>query len=343
MSELYVHHFGPDPRTVGGMAAVIGVLTDHQVGGDHVESHPTWTPRSALASFLLATAAARTLLRLPKGDVVHVHLSEGGSFLREGLLVAMARKRGLLTAVTIHGASFLPFGLRYPRLVSAVLRRAQIVTCLDQRTLAYVRNSAPLTYSEILPNPVFVRDDFQPADQTEELVVFAGEIGLRKGADVLCRAWQQVLRRRPDARCLLVGPVTDFTPPEMERLETRQPVDHIEMEQLLRRARVVALPTRADGMPMVLTEAMSQGRPFVSTPVGGIPQLAREGGGLLVPVDDEIALAEGLIDLLSDPALARGLGDRGYRFCIETCSVDVIDIRLRALYLAKMDQIDPKR
>ena len=118
-----------------------------------------------------------------------------------------------------------------------------------------------------------------------------------------------------------------------ERLEVRPPVDSIEMKEILRRARVVALPARAEGMPMVLTEAMSLGRPFVSTPVGGIPELAGEGG-MLVPVDDEIGLADRLTDLLADPDLARTIGERGRRFCLQTRSVEVIDARLRKLYLA---------
>ena len=82
---------------------------------------------------------------------------------------------------------------------------------------------------------------------------------------------------------------------------------------------------------MVLTEAMSLGRPFVSTPVGAIPELAAMGG-MLVPVDDEIALADRLMDLLADPDLARTIGERGRRFCLETRSIEVIDDRLRELY-----------
>jgi glycosyltransferase involved in cell wall biosynthesis len=124
--------------------------------------------------------------------------------------------------------------------------------------------------------------------------------------------------------------VTDFAPPDAERLDVRPPVDPIEMKEILRRARVVALPARAEGMPMVLTEAMSLGRPFVSTPVGGIPDLAG-AGGVLVPVEDEVALADRLTELLADPNLARRIGERGRQFCIETRSVDA---RLRKLYAA---------
>jgi glycosyltransferase involved in cell wall biosynthesis len=315
------------------MATVIRVLTEHNVGGDIVDAHPTWRSQSPLTTTRLVAASARALLQMPAGEVAHVHLSERGSFLREGSLVALAHRRGLVTVVTIHGASFMPFARRYPWLVSAVLRRAHLVTCMDRETLELVRLSAPRVHCEIVPNPVFVDGSLAPADETGELVVFAGEIGLRKGADVLHRAWRLVAQRRPQARCLMVGPMADFKPPEAERLEVRAPVDPIEMRTLLRGARVVALPSRAEGMPMVLTEAMSLGRPFVSTPVGGIPELA-DAGGMLVPVEDTLALADRLTELLADPDLARGIGERGRRFCVETRSVEVIDARLRKLYAA---------
>ncbi len=315
------------------MATVIRVLTEHDVGGDVVDFHSTWRPQSPLITTRLVAASARALLQMPAAQVAHIHLSERGSFLREGPLVALARKRGLVTVATIHGASFIPFAGRYPWLVSTVLRRAHAVTCLEQGTLDVVRRSAPRVHSEIMPNPVLVDDSFSPADRTDELVVFAGEISLRKGADVLHRTWRLVAQRRPAARCLMVGPAADFAPPDAERLEVRSPVDPIEMKEILRRARVVALPARAEVVPMALTEAMSLGRPFVSTPVGGIPDLAG-AGGMLVPVDDEIGLADRLTDLLANPDLARTIGERGRQFCRDTQSVEAIDARLRELYTA---------
>ena len=294
-------------------------------------AHPTWTPASRLRTALLFSSAARALLKMSTGEIAHMHLSEGGSFLREGFLVALAGKRRISTVVTIHGASFIPFERAHPHLVSWVLRHAQLVTCLDRETHNVTRRSAPGVPCEIVANPVFVEDSTSPADETGELVVFAGEIGLRKGADVLYRAWQLVAERRPNARCLVVGPPAGFAPASIERFEVLPPVDQTEMRQILRRARVIALPSRADRMPMTLIEAMSLGRPFVSTPVGGIPELA-EKGGLLVPVEDEIALADRLTDLLADPELARAIGERGRKFCIETHGIEIIDHRLRALY-----------
>jgi glycosyltransferase involved in cell wall biosynthesis len=333
MKGPVVHHFGPDPATVGGMASVIRVLTEYSVGGEVVKLHPTWRPHAPLSTARLFAASVRALMKIPAGQVAHIHLSEKGSFIREGALVALSRRRGLVTVVTIHGGLFAMFASRYPWLVSAVLSRAHLVTCLAGATLESVMRATPGVRCEIVPNPILVDDGFSPADQTDELVVFAGEVRLRKGADVMHRAWLLVAKRRPAARCLIVGPPGDFDPPYSERLEVRAPVDHVEMKEILQRARVIALPARAEAMPMILAEAMSAGRPFVATPVGGIPDLAREGG-MLVPVGDELALADRLTGLLADPGLARSIGERGRRFCIQTQSTQVIDARLRELYAA---------
>jgi glycosyltransferase involved in cell wall biosynthesis len=329
---MTVHHLGPDPATVGGMASVIRVFTEQRVGGDLVDFHPTWRPDSPLTSARLAIDAARTLRGLPPGEIVHIHLSERGSFVREGALVALAHCHGLVAVASLHGGEFVKFAARYHWLVSAVLGRADLVTCLASETLDCVRTCVPGVRAELVPNPVLVDRDSPPADETDELVLFAGEISTRKGADTLQRAWQLVAQRRPDARCVMVGPIIDYTPPAVERLELRPPVGPAAVRELLRAARVVALPAHAEALPMILSETMAAARPFVSTAVGGIPDLLASGGGVAVPVDDHVALADRLTELLADPAQARELGERGREFCQRTQSVEVIDARLRALY-----------
>lgn len=326
-----VRHFGPDPGCVGGMGTVIRVFVDHRVGGGRVFGHPTWRPDAPGRTSALFARAALRVARMPRGEVAHFHLSEDGSFVREGSLVLLARRRGLVTVVTIHGAKFQRFGRRRPWLAALVLRRAHLVTCLDREAARLVERLAPGVPVELVPNPVQMDDAAQAADSTAEVVLFAGEVGYRKGADVLARAWPAVAATRPGARCIMVGPATELAVPELERLEVRPAVGAAEMRELIRSARVVVLPSRAEGMPMALTEAMSAGRPFVATPVGGVPELAR-GGGLLVDVGDADDLAAHLTELLGNPALAGRIGEQGRRFCEETRSVRAVDRVLRTHY-----------
>lgn len=332
-SHRTVHHFGPDPAYVGGMGSVINVLATYSMGCEQAEVHPTWRPNSKLASVPLALGAALSIPFVRSSDIVHIHVAEDGAFIREGMLVLLARLLNKITVVTIHGANFLPFSHKHRRLAASVLKCAHLITCLDLEVLSRVRQIVPDTHAEMMANPVSMDDASPTADETDEVVLFAGEIGLRKGADVLWRAWQLVTTSRPQARCIMVGPVNDFTAPPAPRLDVKRSVDAETMKGLIRSARVVALPSRAEGMPMILTEAMGGGRPFVSTPVGGIPELAARGG-VLVDVEDEVALAQSLTSLLADRALARRIGEQGRQYCRETRSVDVIDHRLTALYSA---------
>jgi glycosyltransferase involved in cell wall biosynthesis len=327
-----VHHFGPDPAHVGGMGSVLRIMQEHHLGGGKVNIHPTWRAHARVASLLLSLRGAARIVTLRGEQIVHVHLAENGSFLREGALVVLGGSLGRGTVATIHGAHFLEFSDRRRRLASFVLRRADLVTCLDHAVLERVREIAPETRVSLMPNPIAIDDCSPSADTTDEVVLFAGEIGLRKGADVLRRAWPTVKAARPGARCIMVGPAKDFAVPPADGLEVRAPVGAGELRLLLRSARVVALPSRAEGMPMILTEAMSAGRPFVSTPVGGIPELA-VAGGLLVDVNDDGGLARELIGLLGDRDRAREIGEAGRRFCRDTRSVEVLDVELAELYL----------
>ena len=259
-----------------------------------------------------------------------MHMSERGSFVREALIVTAARWRRLPCVVSIHGAGFVAFSERRPRLVSHVLGMACAVTVLGEDAHAAVRRVNPRLHLELIPNPVTLDATAGPVQETSELVLFAGEIGLRKGADVLARAWKTVAARRPQARCVMLGPRTGLPIPTAPRLEVLAPVGRDEVRQFIRRARVIALPSRGEALPMILAEAGAAGRPFVSTPVGGIELLA--GGGTIVPVGDHEALADALTSFLASPESAQAVGELGRRICDERMSPQVIDTLLRRLY-----------
>ena len=82
--------------------------------------------------------------------------------------------------------------------------------------------------------------------------------------------------------------------------------------RLLAGLHVLVLPSRSDGSPLVVCEAMAAGVPVVASRVGGLPDLVEDGGsGLLVRPGEAEDLARALVSLLLDPEAARRLGARG--------------------------------
>jgi glycosyltransferase involved in cell wall biosynthesis len=135
----------------------------------------------------------------------------------------------------------------------------------------------------------------------------------QKGQDVALRAWRRVLSVVPQAVLVVIGDGPDaahlrsVAPPNVVFLGHRSDV-----RQLLAACDVVALPSRWEGLSLSLLEAMACGRAVVATAVSGTASaLGRASAppcGRLVPPAEDAVLAEVLIEILTDAALARNLG-----------------------------------
>lgn len=78
------------------------------------------------------------------------------------------------------------------------------------------------------------------------------------------------------------------------QIELRGWAPNTEVRQAIRDARALLLPSRAEGVPIVIMEALSLGRPVISTTVGGIPELLDDSCGWLIPPDDPESLVEAM-------------------------------------------------
>ncbi len=145
--------------------------------------------------------------------------------------------------------------------------------------------------------------------------LFVGVLERYKAIDVLAEAWRRAAPRVPAARLNLVGSGTMSE--VVERLVADRPdqtswsprLSTLEVASALDEAWVLLLPSRSEGMGRVIVEAFCRGRGVVGSRVGGIPDLVTGGeSGLLLEPGDPEALAQALVELLSDRALAERLG-----------------------------------
>jgi glycosyltransferase involved in cell wall biosynthesis len=106
-----------------------------------------------------------------------------------------------------------------------------------------------------------------------------------------------------------------------------------DVADLLAASDFFVLPSRAEGLPISLLEAMSHRLPVVCTRVGGNPELVTDREhGFLVPVDDPAALAAAMENLARDPVLRRRLGEAGEARVRAEFSFDRTTERYEAIY-----------
>jgi glycosyltransferase involved in cell wall biosynthesis len=150
----------------------------------------------------------------------------------------------------------------------------------------------------------------------------------------LLRAFQELVRRRPEAKLLLVGKGYDGdaenSEPEVRRfIDTHRLGGSVsllgyrpDVHELLAALDVFCLVSYKEGLPLSLIEAMATGLPVIGSDIGAIREVVQpDGNGLLAAPDDVPALTGALDRLAGDVSLRRRLGDAGRRLAREKYSL----------------------
>lgn len=244
-------------------------------------------------------------LRLP-----HVHAHFGTNSTTVAMLAAQMGGAGY--SFTAHG----PEEFDAPRALSLGLKadlarftvaissfgRSQLCRWADIDTWPHIHvvhcGIEPWRYAEPPPLP-----------QGGPHLVAIGRLSEQKGFDLLLEAVQQAIPRLPNLRLTLVG-----DGPLRERIETaisrHQLGGHIQLagwrdeagvRDALAQAQALVLPSFAEGLPVVLMEAMASGRPVIATAIAGVPELVSPDVGWLVPAGDASVLTQAILSLAETP------------------------------------------
>lgn len=348
------YQVGRHGEVAGGMTQVVngylaGGFEDFEVGA--ISSRDGSTGFRALR---LALSAGLRLMRLRdrRRSVVVVHLSERGSFVREGALLLLASARGFATVAHLHGSEFARFTDAHPRLVSQVLRAADLVLTLSEESSGVARRFVPADAVHLIPNAVAAGS----ARPKEQLVVFGGAVTRRKGVDVLLAAWRELDDRIPGHgwRLVVAGPIVDSDvvtevlgrngsdPSDGEsgagNVEFLGAVGHAALMEMLERSAIAVLPSRDEAMPMFVLEAMARSNAVVSTTVGGIPAVLADGAGVLVPPGNSEELAEALESLITDAGRRDEIAQRAFAAFERTYSAAAVFPRVEEAWKAALDR-----
>jgi len=303
-------------------------------------------------SFVDMVLRVGRLVREERFDLVHLHAFNAlaaAPFVRGGPAVVFtlhSDSANYLASVRGWARSHPAYRLllAYERLA---IRLPDVTIAVSGRMEAYGRG---IQVGRIVRIPNAVDSDFwtpsrEPSNGSPRAILVPRMHVPKNGIEYAIEAMKSIARQARDARMFVTG-----DGPLRERLEAmagsiggdrvRFPgmVSPEELRELYRRADVVLIPSvtssgTQENTSIAALEAMACGTPVVASDIGGLSEVIRTGqDGFLVPERDPHALAKATLALLTDPELARRMGEEAREHVRQEFSVRAWANRVAALY-----------
>ncbi len=332
------HHVGPEQRAEA--AGTFHVLAEARSPWRLMRSHASAlsaSPRRYLSALRLALRTsppgAKALLyqlfyfaeavvlagHLKRKGVTHLHNHIATASCTVAMLASAVS--GIPFSYTIHGPGIFFEPERWR--IDEKTARASFVACISdfcrsQVMMFSAREHWPklhVVHCGVAPeryDRAGIRDGGR--------LLFVGRLAGVKGLPVLFEALAGLSRPHPDLRVTLIGDGPERA--QLEREAAARGLSGIvefagyrsqdEVARALQDTDIFVLPSFAEGVPVVLMEALAARVPVIASRVAGIPELVEDGvSGLLVPPGDAGALAAAIATLADDPARRKRMGEAG--------------------------------
>ena len=320
-------------------------------------------PGSRLSKLQAAAMVLPEMTRLVRWcDVVHIH----GVSSKNTMVTAVARTFGKPVVVSLHTTGFDEPGpiRRSGRLLYRSFRAASRYLPVSQGLMqSSLDDGVAADRMEVVPNGIDV-ERFTPASRPQKLalrhdaghdtphpvILFVGYFSRDKQPRVLFDAWMKLFdKHRIDATLWFVGATKSEyfeVDPTLADNMRRDAAARGRAEQLLftgavhevhryfRLADIFVLPSRREGLPVALMEAMACGLPCVASRLPGATDTLIDHGvsGLLVPPEDVDAFTDAIAAMLNDPARAAAMGAAARQVVLDRFGSETIAARWLATY-----------
>lgn len=343
--DKHLRALGHDTRIIAASTSEEEVLDEHviKVSGA-VAPFPFSGSKARITFSPQVYRRVKKILRQEKFDVVHVHEPTVPI-----LSLAVLRHSHALNVGTFH--AYRESSALY-EVARPVFQRA--FNRLDGRIFVseavrdYITRYFPGDYT-IIPNGIdcsrFASPDIQPIEKFNDgrpNILFVGRMEKRKGFRYLIRAYPYIKQAIPNARLIVVGAFSDrekapfLRYAHTHRLRGIHFIGYVPPEQVpryYRTATVFCAPsTGFESFGIILLEAMAAGLPIIASDIAGYRNVVQQNvDGLLVPPEEEQAIAHAVIDLLSAPERCARMSEAG-RHKAAQYDWDIITHRVLAYY-----------
>lgn len=304
-------------------------------------AYPRALPKQ-IAYWLEAMVVA-DMARQNNSQQLHAHFST------QGCTVAMlaAEMAGIDFSITVHGPD--EFYQVDEQHLEAKFAAANFIVCISDFAKSQVMKYTQFSdWDKLYVNNLGVDASlFHPAEKQNPtpLLLCVGRLCNAKGQGVLIQAAKILKERKVDFNIQLVGDGPDRKSLEQfsaenqlsDQIQFVGKVNHDQVQVLQREADIFVIPSFAEGIPIVLMEAMASGTPCVTTHITGIPELFTNGqDGLLVRAGNAMMLADALEQLINDADLRTRIANAALITIKEKWSIHDSNERLASLFQERL-------
>ena len=299
--------------------------------------------KGRLYQFFYFTEAMVLAHHLKAQGVTHLHNHFADSSASVSMLTA--ELAGIDYSFTLHGPADLFEAPRWR--LDEKTKRAKFVACISHFARSQLMlfsdpadwHKLKIIHCGVLP------ELYESADRDGDgcHLVFVGRLAAVKGLRVLLDAFGRVAGDHPGLKLTLVGDGDDrealeaLAKPLGEAVRFTGYLSQSEVAETLATADALVLPSFAEGVPVVLMEAMASGRPVVATRVAGVSELVEDGiSGFLAPPGDAETLANRISNLAADPDLRKRMGAAGRETVLAEFDIRKEAARIAGLFRGEM-------
>lgn len=334
---------GTSHKTRGGITSVINA---HKNGKQWTKFHCKWIEthidKGAIWKlFYLLKGWLQFIILLPYYDLIHIHTSEPPSAIRKCLFMPFAKLLG--KKVIVHFHAFSPettINSKYQKIYKYLFNEADCVIVLSQLWEKYVNDVFHLGDKvKVIYNPC-TTEILEEKYAKKKKILFAGTVNARKGYADMIKAFAKIAREYPDWKIVFAGNGEVKQGEELAKnLEIESQTVFLgwvkgkAKDKVFKESEIFCLPSYAEGFPMAVLDAWAYGLPVITTPVGGIPDIAEDGKNMLLfNAGDTEKLAYNMKVLIDNKDLRNQIINESIKLAKTTFNIDTINKQIESLY-----------
>lgn len=327
-------------KTRGGITSVVKA---HETGEQWKKFHCLWIEthrdgNSIQKICYFISGLLHFLVLLPFVDIVHIHIAAVTRKMPFVFLAKFFRKK-LIVHMHFPGIETTLEDKRLSPRYGWCIRKADICIALSYTWKKLIEEYYHVSNVRVLYNPC-PSVNRAPYSDREKYILFAGTVSQRKGNQDLVAAFARIASKYPDWKIRIAGNGDiEGGIKQAKELGVSNQIEYLgwisgtAKDVLFRRAAVYCLPSYAEGFPMSVLDAWAYGTPVITTPVGGIPDVAKDGINMMLFEPGDIStLSEKIDELLSDSALREKMAKGSCVFADYTFNINSITQQLGELY-----------